>query len=142
MTYQNPYHLLVADDDADVRRLNTVTLTRCGYKVDAVGDGASAWDAMLRNRYDLLVTDNIMPELTGIELLHRMRAAGSSVPGILVSGTVTLGAHSKGKTSGVQCLHPAATLWKPYAPRELIAIVALVLCATLRLQDPAKVQSA
>ena len=67
--------ILVVADDGDIRRLNTEALTHYGYRVDAAQDGAVAWDTLQQNGYDLMVTDNELPEVTGIDLLKKLYAA-------------------------------------------------------------------
>ena len=117
--------ILVVDDDGDIRRLNTEVLAGSGYQVDAAADGALAWDILQFNRYDLLVTDYHMPKMSGVELLKKLRGARMALPVILVSGTMPTNELNR---------HPwlqiDATLLKPYAPDELLAVVRKVLYAT------------
>src|SRR5579862_7509022 len=127
--YQIPpdtrHRILVAEDDDDIRRFNSEALTCSGYKVDAVADGAAAWDALQFNGYDLLVTDYNMPRMSGVELLLKLHAARMTLPVILASGTIPTEQLKR---------HPwlqiDATLLKPYAPDELLAAVGKVLKAT------------
>ena len=65
----SPHRILVAEDDHDVRRLNTEVLIDSGYHVDAAQDGAIAWDILQIKSYDLLITDYDMPKLSGLELV-------------------------------------------------------------------------
>lgn len=51
-------------------RLNAEILMRVGYEVDATEDGQAAWQALNAGSYDLLITDNNMPKVTGVELLQ------------------------------------------------------------------------
>jgi DNA-binding response OmpR family regulator len=117
--------ILVAEDDDDIRRLNTELLADSGYKVDAAADGAIAWDALQLNHYHLLVTDYNMPRMSGVELLLKLHAASMALPVILVSGTIP-----SEKLKRHPWLQIDATLLKPYAPDELLAIVKIVLYAT------------
>jgi DNA-binding response OmpR family regulator len=68
--------ILLVEDDSGLLRLNAEVLKRSGYDVDAVEDGAAAWDTLQLNRYDLMVTDNKMPRVSGVELLKKLQAAG------------------------------------------------------------------
>src|ERR1039458_9853176 len=79
--------ILVADDDEDIRYLLSTVLAGAGYDVNAASDGQQAWEALLHGHYDLLVTDNDMPRLTGIELIGRIRKEGMSLPVIIASGS-------------------------------------------------------
>jgi DNA-binding response OmpR family regulator len=117
--------ILVVEDDEDIRRLNAEVLSGSGYKVDAAADGAIAWDTLNLNSYDLLVTDNNMPKVSGVELLKKLRAARMALPVILVSGTMPTNALNRHPWLQVD-----ATLLKPYTPDELLAAVRKVLYAT------------
>src|SRR5579859_935677 len=81
-----PRRILVVDDDADIRQLSTDVLIQHGYHVDAAEDGAAAWEALQLKRYDLLVTDNEMPKLSGVELLEKLHAARMALPIIMATG--------------------------------------------------------
>jgi CheY-like chemotaxis protein len=78
--------ILVADDYEDARKLISKTLVCAGYDVDTATDGEAAWEALQHEHYDLLVTDNEMPRLAGMELIERIRKAGMSLPVIMASG--------------------------------------------------------
>ncbi len=117
--------ILVAEDDEDIRRLNTEVLAGLGYKVDAAADGAIAWDVLQNNRYDLLVTDYNMPGMSGVELLLKLHAARMAVKVIIVSGTIPM--ERLKRHPGLQI---DATLFKPYTPDELLATVRKVLGPT------------
>ena len=67
--------ILVVDDDADIRQVNADVLRRFGYQTETAADGAAAWEALQANRYDLLITDNRMPKVSGVELVKKMRSA-------------------------------------------------------------------
>ena len=79
--------ILVADDYEDARQLISNTLVCAGFEVDTAADGEAAWAALQHQHYDLLVTDNEMPRLAGMELVERMRDAGLSLPVIMASGS-------------------------------------------------------
>jgi DNA-binding response OmpR family regulator len=117
--------ILVVDDDEDIRRLDTEALVCSGYKVDAVVDGAVAWDILQLNDYDLLVTDYNMPKMSGIELIQKLHAAHMALPVIMASGTIPTE-----KLKRHPWLQIDATLLKPYTADELLATVGKVLCTT------------
>src|SRR6185503_4122121 len=114
--------ILVVDDDESTRRLNSLLLSRIGYDVDAAENGEQAWRALLSNGYDLLITDHNMPELTGLELVARMRAAGMILPAIIDSAAGELG-----ETFDYPQLELAAVLHKSLACTDLIDAVKRVL---------------
>jgi DNA-binding response OmpR family regulator len=111
--------ILVVEDDDDIRRFNAEALTGSGYHVEAAVDGAEGWEALNANPYDLLITDNNMPKLTGIELIKKLNDARMAVPVILASGLEH--AHQ------VAELRLAATLPKPFTLEELLGTVQKVL---------------
>jgi DNA-binding response OmpR family regulator len=117
-----PSHILVAEDDVFFRRLNTQVLSRSGYQVDAAANGAAAWLALKADRYDLLITDNLMPKLSGVELLRKLHAARMALPVILASG-----ASPEKEFTQALWLQPAAILLKPYTSQEMLSTVKRVL---------------
>ncbi len=121
-----PYRIFVVDDNEDIRRLNAEVLLDYGYHVDTAEDGALAWDALQLNHYDLLITDNEMPNLSGIQLLNKLHAAGMALPVIIVSGSLPTEALSLHPW-----LHIEAMLLKPYTIAELLGTVEAVLTAAL-----------
>jgi DNA-binding NtrC family response regulator len=126
-----PHRILVADDDPDIRSLNVKALTHLGYHVDAVEDGATAWDALQRKSHDLLLTDNNMPKVSGIELLKKMHAANIKMPVILATGVLP--------AEEFPWIKPSATLLKPYSIDALLGMVSEVLTSLVRV--PAKIST-
>ncbi len=117
-----PHRILVVEDDGDLRRLNTEVLIHSGYVVDTAGDGAAAWEALQAHRYDLLITDNNMPRLTGMDLLKKLRSARMELPVIMATGTLPTQELEQNPW-----LEPVARLAKPYATDRLVATVKEVL---------------
>lgn len=69
--------VLIAEDNAVMRRMLVRTLERWGYEVAEAENGKLAWDLFQRQSYELLLTDWVMPELDGLELIRRIRAANN-----------------------------------------------------------------
>ena len=116
------HRILVVEDDGDIRRLNTEALLGSGYHVDAAEDGAIAWDTLQKGGYDLLVTDNEMPKVTGVDLLKKLHAARLAVPVIMATGVPPLDEFTR-----CPWLQPVAVLVKPYTVDELLGKVKQVL---------------
>jgi DNA-binding response OmpR family regulator len=117
-----PHRILVVEDDSDIRQLSTEVLIRSGYQVDTAEDGAAGWEALHGNHYDLLITDNNMPKVSGVELVKKVRSARMALPVILASGampTEELNRHP--------WLQPVATLAKPFSCGQLLETVNEVL---------------
>jgi DNA-binding response OmpR family regulator len=119
-----PEHILVVEDDSCIRELNTEMLTHFGYAVDAAEDGAAGWVALNADDYDLLITDNSMPGLSGVELLKKLYAARMEMPVIMATGTVPAEEFVR-----YPWLQPAATVLKPYSFAEMLHTVKKVLGA-------------
>lgn len=123
--------ILYADDDDSLRRLGEWLLLHSGYAVDTVSDGAEAWAALQHTNYDLLITDNEMPRLTGLELIRKTRQARLKVPIILTSGT--LAALPMDDLSWIEC---AAMLAKPFTCEQLLLVVRQTLRAAASRPAP------
>jgi DNA-binding response OmpR family regulator len=117
--------ILVVEDDADIRRLNTEVLMHSGYHVDAAEDGAAAWDALQLNKYDLMSTDQHMPKVSGVELLHKIHDSCMALPVIMATGILPTW-----EFASHPWIIPAKMLLKPYTSEKLLATVKNVLCAT------------
>jgi DNA-binding response OmpR family regulator len=92
--------------------------------VDGAEDGAVAWDALQLNGYDLMVTDNDMPNVSGVDLLKKLYAARMAMPVVMVSGTMPTA-----ELEQQPWLQVKASLHKPYVVSELLAAVKNVLLA-------------
>src|SRR3954463_12915110 len=81
---------LVVDDEADTRELLQTFLSMCGMTVHTAGSGAEAFDVFLRERPHIIVSDIWMANVSGIELIRRIRALppedGGLTPAIAISG--------------------------------------------------------
>ena len=72
--------ILLAEDNVINQRVATKMLEKYGYEVDLANDGAEALAAIRNNRYDLVLMDIQMPELSGLEVTERVRSEGESCP--------------------------------------------------------------
>lgn len=78
--------ILVVEDEALLRDTLADALTLARAQVTVAPDGAVAWRAWQAGVFDLVLSDHRMPDCTGLELLERIRAAGSDAPFVLISG--------------------------------------------------------
>ncbi len=78
--------LLVVDDDPSVAELLEHVLTRQGYQVAVATSGTTALRRGLHEDFAAVVLDLVIPAPNGIEVLHQLRAAGSNVPVVLLTG--------------------------------------------------------
>ena len=79
------FHILVADDDKNTRRLMQAVLQADGYDVIAAENGEAALEAMEREKVDLVVLDVMMPKMDGYEFTKTLRAANNNLPILMVS---------------------------------------------------------
>ncbi|MEO1337976.1 MAG: response regulator, partial [Myxococcota bacterium] len=82
--------ILVADDEANLRKVLAATLRKEGYEVLTAADGAEALQLLDRDRVDVLLTDLRMPRIDGMELLNRALETHPSLPVVILTahGTV------------------------------------------------------
>jgi DNA-binding response OmpR family regulator len=117
-----PPRILLVDDDLLILRIYQAVLSRFSYQTETAEDGAVAWKALQTSGYDLLVTDNNMPRVSGVELVKKVRAAHMALPVILASGNLPTGELDRNPW-----LQPVATLTKPFTGEELLGTVKRVL---------------
>lgn len=73
-TSANNAHILVVDDEPDLRTLYELTLLREGYRVEAAESVSDAWQRLSEQRFDVLITDMRLPDGMGMELIQRLKA--------------------------------------------------------------------
>ncbi|MHA7248322.1 response regulator transcription factor [Arthrobacter tecti] len=119
-----PHKILVVDDDADIRDLVSTKLESSGYEVETAGDGVSGFELASRNTYNLVISDVMMPGMSGVDMVRMMRAAEPpiSVPVILLTAKNQERDIESGFAAGV-----TDYVVKPFSPRELAARVAGIL---------------
>ncbi|MDQ2843550.1 MAG: PAS domain-containing protein [Acidobacteriota bacterium] len=112
-------HVLIADDNGDMREYLTRILQE-HYRITAVRDGGAAWQKVLDEAPDLILSDVMMPVMNGFELLREVRnhPESKTIPIILLSARA-------GEESRIEGLDAGADdyLVKPFAARELLARV-------------------
>lgn len=110
--------ILVVDDEKIVCVSIKRILSREGYEVDAVMTTAEALDKVDDHEYGLVITDLMMPEMNGIELMHTMRVRGLEMPFLMVTGYPTI-------RTAMQALRLGAIDYipKPFTRQELMGPV-------------------
>lgn len=106
--------ILLAEDDEAMRQYLQRALERAGYSVTAVDRGTAAIPLLEQDRFDLLLTDIVMPEMDGIELAQRAAGIAPDMRVMFITGfaAVTLKA---GKA-----VPQAKVLSKPFHLRDLV----------------------
>jgi len=121
-------HILIVDDETDVRELVVEILQEAGYTTDQADSGATALLKIEQTRYDLIVTDLVMPGMDGIELTNRIRELAIMVPIVVVTGFATV-------ERAVECMKAGAMdlITKPFNRGQILITVEKVL-AQVRLR--------
>jgi diguanylate cyclase (GGDEF)-like protein len=107
--------ILIVDDEVFFRRLFTEILSEGDlYSIEAVGSGKEALDYLTRNSVDVILTDMVMPEICGLELIRRSRSFDPAPDIILATGNATV-------ETAIQALKGGARdyLLKPCNPEQL-----------------------
>jgi CheY-like chemotaxis protein len=117
-----PRRILVVDDNDDLRQLSVDVLVDSGFDVEAVNDGAAGWEALQIKSYDLVITDNKMPKMTGLEMIEKLRTAGMKVPIMMATGSLPMN-----EFASKPWLYPDATLQRPFTNEAMLETVKKVL---------------
>ena len=117
----NSSHVLIVDDDAEIRKLAAKFLRAHGHRVTAVRDGREMWPTLKSAAVDLIVLDVMLPGSNGLDLCREIRKT-SRIPIIMLTA---LGADTD-RIVGLE-LGADDYLAKPFNPRELLARVNAVL---------------
>jgi|ERR1700674_949846 len=115
-----PLNILIAEDERSVAFSISFALKCDGHKVEIVNDGAEALAKVIVERgvFDLLITDNNMPRMTGVELVRRVRAASFS------GKILVLSAHlSPENRAGYDALGVDGMIPKPFDLHQLRAVI-------------------
>jgi two-component system OmpR family response regulator len=116
-----PDHVLVVDDDPEIRHLLRAYLEKNGYRVTTAGDGTAMWQFLDRTRIDLVVLDIMLPGEDGLELCRKLRAR-SRLPIIML----TARGDEMDRILGLE-MGADDYLAKPFSARELLARIKVVL---------------
>jgi CheY-like chemotaxis protein len=114
--------ILVVDDESAVRNVIVQIITRTGHEVDAAADGFDALKKLSLVRYDLVITDVVMPEMDGIRLIAHIREIYPRMKIIAISGGGGTPEQAPGWLENAYQAGAAKTLLKPFKPDTLVAM--------------------
>jgi two-component system OmpR family response regulator len=120
-------HILIVDDDAEIRSLLTRYLEKNGLRATAVGDGRAMWRALDDGAFDLIVLDLMLPGDDGLTLCCALRGK-SDIPVIMLTARGDETDRIVGLEMGADDYVP-----KPFSARELLARIKVVLRRTRTL---------
>jgi two-component system, NtrC family, nitrogen regulation response regulator GlnG len=119
-----PPTVLVADDDRSIRTVLTQALGRSGYQVRSTGNAATLWRWLEDGEGDVVITDVVMPDANGLDLIPRIRRVRPDLRVVVMSAQSTLMTAVKATQQGAFEYLP-----KPFDLDELVAIVGRALTA-------------
>ena len=114
--------IIIAEDERDLNRLIKKRLKEADYSVDSCYNGQDVFDYLLGAEYDALILDVMMPKMSGLEVLSRLRREKNSVPVLLLTAKDSIEDRVKGLDAGADDY-----LIKPFAFEELLARLRVLL---------------
>lgn len=118
------HSILAVDDSASMRQMVSFTLKSAGYDVTEAVDGQDAYDKAAQRQFDLVLTDQNMPQLDGIGLTRKLREHPSfkATPILILTTESSDQMKQAGRAAG-------ATGWlvKPFDPNKLIEVIQKVI---------------
>ncbi len=94
------FQILIAEDDRELRQLFGHVLIKNGYSVTGVSNGKEALDAIDRERFDLIISDIMMPIIDGYELVRMLRECNDTTPVLMITAKDAFDDMQKGFLSG------------------------------------------
>jgi len=113
-------HILIIDDEISLRTVMTCTLSAAGHNVSQAGNGREGLAALGRAPTDLVITDLVMPEQDGVEMIMALRLRFPTLPVIAMSGDLR---HSALYLEIATRLGVRRTLAKPFTGEALLSAV-------------------
>jgi two-component system, OmpR family, response regulator len=113
-----PKRVLIVEDESKTAAVLTSALEEAGYAVSTLADGAQALEAIIRQPYDVVILDIMLPGLDGLAVLRQLRARGQSVPVLMLSARGELPERVDGLEAGADDY-----LAKPFGIAEVLARV-------------------
>ena len=117
--------LLIAEDEIDLAEALTAFFEKNQFTVEAVHNGADAYDYAREGGYDAVILDVMMPKMNGIEVLRRLREDGVTTPIMMLTAKAQKDDRVEGFDAGADDYLP-----KPFAPDELLSRVRALLRRT------------
>ena len=107
--------ILLAEDDNDMRRFLCKALENAGFAVSSYDNGASAYNRLREEPFELLLTDIVMPEMDGIELARRATELDPDIKVMFITGFAAVALNPDNKAP-----RDAKVLSKPFHLRDLV----------------------
>ena len=124
------FKILIAEDDSELRQLFSHVLIKNGYSVTGVCNGKEALDALDKGYYDLIISDILMPEMDGYELVSSLRTAGYSIQVMMITAKDAFDDMRMGFVSGTDDY-----MVKPVNVNEMVLRVGALLRRAQMIND-------
>ena len=124
------FKILIAEDDGELRQLFSHVLIRNGYNVTGVSNGLEALAALDSGYYDLIISDIMMPEMDGYELVSSLRDAGLNIPVMMITAKEAFDDMRMGFVSGTDDY-----MVKPVNVNEMVLRVGALLRRAQMIND-------
>ncbi|MBI3676643.1 MAG: response regulator [Proteobacteria bacterium] len=117
-------HILLAEDDESLRKFLAAALAKAGHDVTDFGDGSEAFECLKGFRFDLLLTDIVMPGMDGIELAKRAAEMNAALKIMFITGFAAVALHPSSNAP-----KQAKVLSKPFHLRDIVNEVERMIAA-------------
>ncbi len=116
------HRILIVDDDADIRETMITLLSMNDYTVTAVADGTSAIEKVSREKFDIVLTDLMLPKMNGIDLIKNLKGIDPDLQCIVITGYATV-------STAVDAMKAGAYdyLMKPFNVSEVLMLLKRVI---------------
>ena len=114
--------ILLVDDEIEITEINKRYLEQGGYDIDIANDGKEALEKYKRNKYSLIITDIMMPNMDGYDLISEVQYLDADQPFLFITAKTT-------EPDKIYALSLGADdyIVKPFSPRELVLRVRNIL---------------
>ena len=122
--------ILIAEDDQELCQLFSHVLSRNGYEVTEVSNGREALVAIEKEYFDLIISDIMMPQMDGYELVHQLREKGNQTPVMMITAKDAFDDMRRGFLSGTDDY-----MVKPINVNEMVLRVGALLRRSQMIHD-------
>ena len=122
--------ILIAEDDLELCQLFSHVLSRNGYEVTEVSNGREALVAIEKEYFDLIISDIMMPQMDGYELVHQLREKGNQTPVMMITAKDAFDDMRRGFLSGTDDY-----MVKPINVNEMVLRVGALLRRSQMIHD-------
>jgi DNA-binding NtrC family response regulator len=122
--------ILKLENERDLRQLSAKVLKEAECQVDIAEDGTAAWTAPRDRRYGLLITDQSLPNASGIEFVNKIHTARMTLPAIMAKGVLPIQEFDLNPF-----LRSVNLLFKPHSFEQWLSMIEIIAPTTCRGSD-------